>query len=153
MKPDKTSDLMELLKQSSVHEIGSYLRAHHDPLMDSHRPFTDYMRSLIRSKGLKQQVVFLRAGIPERYGYKLLSMERNTIQRDYILRLCMAAGLTLSQTQRALRLYGMAELYPKVPRDAVLIVAINTGITDPDQADELLLAHGQTPLRACNSEP
>lgn len=152
MKPDKTSDLMELLQHSSIHDLGAYLREHHDPLMDSRRPFTDYMRERIREKGLRQQTVFLRAGIPERYGYKLLSQERNTVQRDYILRLCMAAEFTLPETQRALRLYGMNELYPKLPRDAVLIVAINTGVHDPDQADELLKAHGQAVLKGCCAE-
>ena len=50
-------------------------------------------------------MVFLKADIPERYGYKLLSGEKHTKQRDVILRICYAAEFTLKETQRALRKY------------------------------------------------
>lgn len=36
----------------------------------------------------------MKADIPERYGYKLLSGEKHTRQRDVILRICCAAGLS-----------------------------------------------------------
>lgn len=36
----------------------------------------------------------MKADIPERYGYKLLSGEKHTRQRDVILRICYAAGLS-----------------------------------------------------------
>lgn len=67
-------------------------------------------------------MVFLKADIPEKYGYKLLSGEKHTRQRDIILRICYAAELTLEQTQRALRKYEMPQLYAKIPRDAFLML-------------------------------
>lgn len=73
-------------------------------------------------KKLTQQVVFLRADIPERYGYKLLSGEKRTKQRDIILRICYAAEMTLDETQYALKQYEMPELYAKKPRDALSMI-------------------------------
>ena len=58
---------------------------------------------MLKEKRITQQMVFLKADIPEKYGYKLLSGEKHTRQRDIILRICYAAELTLEQTQRALR--------------------------------------------------
>lgn len=64
------------------------------------------------------QKMFLQADIPERYGYKLLSGQKHTKQRDVILRICYAAGLSFDETQRALKKYGMVELYSEITRDA-----------------------------------
>ena len=44
-----------------------------------------------KEKGILQQDVFLAADLPERYGYKLISEQKHTTQRDTILRLCLAA--------------------------------------------------------------
>ena len=65
------------------------------------------------------------ADIPERYGYKLISEEKRTKQRDIILRLCYAAHFTLEETQKALKMYDMPMLYSKVKRDALLMIVFN----------------------------
>ena len=83
------------------------------------------MHEMIRKYGKTQQEVFLQADFPERFGYKLLSEEKHTKQRDYIIRICYATGMSLEETQKALTLYGMAPLYARIPRDAVLMIAFN----------------------------
>ena len=65
---------------------------------------------------------------------------------DKILRICLAMRLTLKETQRALKLYGMNELYPKNKRDVILIVAIGNKHYDLLQIDEELIALGLQPL-------
>lgn len=71
---------------------------------------------------MKQRDIFLWADITERYGYKLISEEKRTRQRDVILRICYAAEFTLEETQRALRIYGMPQLYEDISRDVILMV-------------------------------
>ncbi len=66
--------------------------------------------------------MFLKADIPERYGYKLLSGEKRTKQRDVILRICYAAEFTLQEIQRVLKKYEMPQLYAEIPRDALLML-------------------------------
>lgn len=77
----------------------------------SRRPFTDFMRQTFRKKKISQKEVFIRADLDDRYGYKLISGEKQTQQRDTILRICLAAEFTLVEAQEALVLYGMAPLY------------------------------------------
>ena len=105
------------------------------------------MRSTVREKGLRFQEVFLRADVSEGYGYKLISGEKHTRQRDTILKLCLGAGFTLDETQRALKIYGMSPLYARFPRDAVLISAISSGTREPAEINRLLEQNGQPQLR------
>ncbi len=105
------------------------------------------MRALMKEKGVRQQDVFLYADIPERYGYKLLSGEKHTKQRDVILRLCYSAGFNLDETQKALRIYKMPELYAKIPRDAVLMIIFNTRPGGIIEVNQFLKDHKMEPLR------
>ena len=102
---------------------------------------------IMKQNGITQQIVFLKADIPERYGYKLLSGEKHTRQRDVIIRICYAAELTLQQTQRALRKYGMPELYAKVPRDALIMIAFNERPGSIIEVNTLLKKNNLEPLR------
>ena len=60
--------------------------------------------------------------------------------------------MTLKETQRALKLYGMSELYPKIKRDVLLIVAIGQKTYDIDQVNDILKKEGQAPLYDVESE-
>lgn len=144
-----TDNLTNILKKAKPDDVSDVLKAHEDKIVTSDRPFAEYIRQLIRSKGLRQQDVFITADIPEGYGYKLVSEQKRTRQRDVILRLCFAAHLTLDEIQRALELYGLAPLYSRLPRDAVLMVAANSEIYDIHAVNELLGKHGMEPLAPC----
>ncbi len=114
---------------------------------DGTADFFVYMKDLLKKKAITQQMVFLRADIPERYGYKLLSGEKRTRQRDVILRICYAAELSLEETQRALKKYDMPALYPKVPRDAFLMILFNERPGNVIEINELLKKNEMDPLR------
>ena len=105
------------------------------------------MKNLLQEKKLTQQYVFLQADSPERHGYKLLSGEKRTRQRDVILRICYAAKFSLAETQRALKKYEMPELYAKVPRDALLMIAFNERPGSILDVNDLLNQKGLQPLR------
>ena len=69
-------------------------------------------------------------------------MEKRTKDRDLILRLCIAGHFSLEETNRALKLYGMPELYSKNSRDACLIVGISNRIYRLDKIDDMLEKRG-----------
>lgn len=77
----------------------------------------------------------------------MISGEKKTRQRDVILRICYAAQMTLAETQRALKIYSMPELYSKIPRDAMLMILFNERPGMLMDVNELLEAHGMEPLR------
>lgn len=147
MTKKPTKELEHILKKTKPDNIEQFLQEHADSFLAPERPFSAHVHQILKRNGLTQQEVFLRADIPERYGYKLLSEEKRTKQRDYILRICYAADMTLEETQTALTLYGMAQLYARIPRDAVLMIAFNQGKADVMAVNALLADHEMEPLR------
>ena len=138
--------LNEELLRVGTGELPDFLEQHREELITGPHPFADYMRRKFREKGILQQNVFLAADLSENYGYKLIAEEKHTRQRDTILRLCLAARFKLEEVQEALILCGMAPLHGRLPRDAVLTVAITNGIFDLREVNRLLQSCGQTPL-------
>lgn len=138
-----TEDLMNALNSTSPSELKQYF---HQQFYDGEPTFSRYIDALLLEKGLKRQDVLLKANLPQKYGYKLLSGETHTSNRDKILRICFSMEMTLKETQRTLTLYGMSELYPKAKRDVVLIVALCQKIFDIDLVNEMLKQEGMAPL-------
>ena len=138
----KTGELDKVLGNLNPDKIQEYIDTNSDSIYKDELAFSEYMKDMFRIKGYTQQEVFLRADMPERYGYKIISMEKHTVQRDVIIRLCMASEFDKAETNRALKLYGLSELYSRIPRDAVIIVAINSKIRNIDEVNDLLKKYG-----------
>ena len=138
--------LYEQIQLIQLEELPVFLRENMEYLLSGPRPFSDYMRTKFREKGVLQQNVFLAADISENYGYKLIAEEKHTVQRDIILRICLAAQFDLDETQKALILYGMAPLYWLLPRDNVFMAAIVHSAFDIHLVNDVLIRCGQAPL-------
>ncbi|MBR6321888.1 MAG: hypothetical protein IKR59_03375 [Lachnospiraceae bacterium] len=144
MREESTSKLMDMLKRVDVTEVENFRKKH---ALKENEGFPAFMDERIREQKILRKELIRQADFPEKYGYKLLSGESHTTERDYILRFCFALGLNLKDTQRALKLYGMRELYAKDSRDIVLIVAVNKKLHSVDGVNELLKENGQEPLK------
>lgn len=138
-----TETLMDILKTSSPSEVKDYMN---DIFSDGEATFPNYFDFLLKKKHLKRQDVLIKANLPQKYGYKILTGEAHTSDRDKIIRICLSMEMSLKETQRALKLYGMSELYPKIKRDVLLIFAIGKKIYNIDQVNELLLTENEVPL-------
>ena len=121
MAKKSTDELEHILGQTSTTNIEEYLAENAESLLAETKPFSAYMHDMIRKYGKTQQEVFL--------------------QRDYIIRICYATGMSLEETQKALTLYGMAPLYARIPRDAVLMIAFNQHKGNILDVNALLSAH------------
>lgn len=140
----ETDELLHTLQNADGSQVAAYLQ---ENFLQGQPDFVGYMDALLAEKQMKRQDVLLRADLPQKYGYKLLTGETHTTDRDKLLRICFAMQLTLKQTQRVLKLYGMNELYPKNKRDVLMIVALGQRQFDMDQLDMQLKAQGLQPLR------
>lgn len=147
MDEKNTKDLMEILGRTHLSGFENYCKENKTSMNSGTADFFVYMKALLKEKNMTQQLVFLKADIPERYGYKLLSGEKRTRQRDVILRICYAAELSLAETQRALKKYEMPALYPKIPRDALLMILFNERPGNIIEINEVLKKNGMDPLR------
>ena len=125
MESKSTDELEKILGSTHINEVSAYLKSNEESIISNEYAFHEYISKLIKLKNLRKQDVFLAADVSEKYGYKLLSGEKHTKHRDVILRLCYASELTLEETQKALKLYRMPELYAKIPRDAMIMIAFN----------------------------
>jgi hypothetical protein len=147
MQEKETNELERELGSTHLADYTAFVQNNKDSMLSDATSFSTYIKSILRKKGITQQVAFLKADIPERYGYKLLSGEKHTRQRDVILRICYASELTLKETQRALRKYDMPELYAKIPRDTLIMIAFNERPGSIIDVNALLKEHGMEPLR------
>ncbi len=146
MNNQDTKDLYDILEKIHLSEYDKFCIDNRER-MNGYDAFGVYMKGLLKERGMTQQSVFLKADIPERYGYKLLSGEKRTKQRDVILRICYGAQMSLSETQRALRKYEMPQLYPKSPRDALIMIMFNERPGSIIEFNEVLKKKGMEPLR------
>ena len=152
MTAKSTDELNNVLGSTHVSDVSHFLKENSESMQTNEKAFSFYMKDLFSQKGLSQQEVFLKSDIPEKYGYKLLSGEKRTRQRDIIVRLCYAAEFTLDETQKALRMYGMPELYVKMQRDAVLMVCFNDRPGSVLDVNAVLKKNGLEPLRSSGTQ-
>lgn len=145
MGEKNTDELEKVLQSTHIKNFDTFYKENIESSADE--AFGVYMKNIFSENNLTQQLVFLRADVPERYGYKLLSGEKRTRQRDVILRICYAAEMSLTQTQCALKKYEMPELYAKLPRDALLMIIFNERPGDIIEVNEILKAHGMETLK------
>lgn len=101
-----------------------------------------FLRRKLDEKGLKKATVIRNAQVGETYAYQIFSGSRNKPDRNYILALCIAMGLSLRDIRRALCLGNVGDLYAKNRRDAIIIYCANKGCTLM-QTNEELYKHGE----------
>lgn len=101
---------------------------------------------LLEEKGLKKADVIAASGITATYAYDLFSGYKNKKpSRNIILALCFAMGLDVEDTQKLLKISDHGALYPRVPRDSVIMFAIKSAMTRCE-ADDLLSEKGMETL-------
>lgn len=107
--------------------------------------FPGYMTGMLQRKHVKRSQLAQRANIARDYAYKLLRGVKRTKERDYILALCIGAGFTYGETEKALSLYPLPELGTS-GRDMIIRAGISEG-TDIDTINDWLSSQGMEPLR------
>lgn len=137
-----TDELNDLLEKVKPNQIDRYLKENKKYLKDDKKAFYYYVKEVLDAKRIKLKDVYLKAGVSETFGSKILRMEKHTSDRDLILRMCLAGRFNWEETNRALKLYGMCELYSRDSRDACVIVAINNRMYDIIDVDALMKSKG-----------
>jgi|GEM_PF-89364 hypothetical protein len=148
MKEKRTEELENTLEHIHPEDFQQYVKDNQDSLLGAGHDFQALIRRVLEEKGMTQQALFLKAQIPEKYGYKLLSGEKKTRKRDVLLRLFFAVRMSAGQVQQALKKYGLPALYARIPRDALLLLLFNKGGVTCEEADAELTRNGFPPLEA-----
>ena len=133
-----TDELLERLLASASPE--AYLST----IEPEDRTLSEYLFSLLHDKGLSRSEVFEAAGIDRTHGYQIFEGIRN-VGRDRAIMLAFGLRCTLRETQHLLRFAGVAELWCKVRRDAIIIYCIEHGF-DRTECDDTLYRMGERTL-------
>lgn len=93
MKQKNTKELDDILGKTHISDFDKFCVEQKGSMDPEQNAFSEYIKDLLKEKRITQQMVFLKADIPEKYGYKLLSGEKHTRQRDNYLKdmLCCRA--------------------------------------------------------------
>ena len=148
MENKPTGDLDKILEGAGKSDLDRYFKNNVKYMKAGDKTFYYYVKDVLYEKSIRLKDVYKAAGVSETYGSKIVTLEKHTKNRDLIIRLCIAGHFSWDEINRALKLYGMNELYSKDPRDACIIVAVNNRIYDFDEIDRILEKHNFKPLGA-----
>ncbi len=146
MQEKPTDELNSILENTHPDGLSDFLKENSRYMADDRKGFYYYFKDVLDAKNIKLKDVYSFAGVSESYGSQIIRMEKHTANRDLIIRLCIAGHFSWDEINRALKLYGMSELYAKDPRDACLIVAVNNRKYDLAEIDDLLTEQGMKKL-------
>lgn len=136
-KETLTEDLLERLRMSTTLE--AFLRE--DETID--RTLAEYLSELLVRLGITRAELVRRSGVNGTFVYDIFE-GKSKPSRDNAIMLALALECDLAETQRLLRLAGVADLWPKVRRDAIIIWCINHEMSRVACDDELNRLHEQT---------
>lgn len=135
-----------VLLETKMDDLDAFFEDYASQLFGPDKAFAKYMRGKFKEKQISQKDVFEKANISAKYGYKLISEEKKTSQRDMIIKLCLLLGMTVSETQKALVLSGFSELHIYVKRDVILMALLNNEINSIPIVNSYLARYEQEPL-------
>jgi hypothetical protein len=136
----KTAELMSrVISEKSITNFLSDNKQHlHELTLASH------LSELCAEKGIRPSKAIENAGISKTFGKDIFSGKRNPT-RDYVIRLAFGFGLNLDECQKLLLAAKRSALYPRIPRDAVIIHCLHNKLT-VDQTEDKLYEKGMTTL-------
>lgn len=157
IKESTTMQLQNVLLNAKMNDIEDIFEKNKDVMVEPKIDFYNFVKDKLEEKKLKETDVFAYADIAYKYGNKIITGERIVKQRDIIIRLCIAMGLTFEETQKAIKYYGLEPLYAKRKRDAIIIVFINQNdgkrkLDNISKLNEELILKGERPLRTTSEK-
>ncbi len=130
-----TDELIHEIKTST--DILDYLEKNSGEMQVDSLP--EYLKDWLRRKGLSKADVVRRSNLNRAYVYQIF-LGRKYPSRDKVIALAFGLGLDADETQTLLKQAGYRELYPRDPRDALLLYSLSRGETIL-QANEALYDH------------
>lgn len=119
----KTKDLENALNSlNNLDPLDIYLSQVEGKLPNS---FIAYFLSLDKVKKIDRSDLIKNSGIERTYAYHILSGSKLNPGREKILRFCLAAHLSVEETNRCLKIAKESILYVKSKRDSLIQYGLN----------------------------
>ncbi|MCR1848547.1 hypothetical protein GKD14_15630 [Paeniclostridium sordellii] len=135
MNENETVELMSILKNIDDESyLDEFVKITSTNFSDLSLP--NFFQNICKEKGISKSDLIKNAEIDRTYGYQILNGTKKP-SRDKLLKLCISASLDIEKSNKALKLGNVGQLYPKNPRDSIIIFGINKKL-NLFQIDELL---------------
>ena len=141
MKKKNTDDLLHEL--SATANLSRFLSMNQEQFVNEN--FAEILQKLFQRSGLSKAALAKKAGTSEVYLYQILSGER-TPSRGKTLCLCYGLSATLEEAQELLKCSGLAQLYAKNRRDAIIIIYGLVHKMELDAINDRLFAEDEATL-------
>lgn len=115
MEKKSTDHLQQELMDSP--DLTRFLAQNQDQFVE--KTVSELLTQLFEKKHISKAALAKQSGMSEIYLHQIFAGRRNP-SRNRLLCLCYGLQASVEETQELLRLCGMAELYPKLKRDAIL---------------------------------
>ena len=115
MKKKNTDGLRQELMAST--DLSQFLSRNQEQFVNKN--VAELLNQLFEKKNISKAALDKSAGMSEIYLHQIFA-GRRTPSRNRLLCLCYGLEASIEETQELLRLCGMAELYPKRKRDAII---------------------------------
>ena len=130
----ETTDLMSRLNNISDDKaLNDFIKE-----VDGNYPltFSEYIKEIMIKRDLYKKDISKASLIDRSYTSQIIEGDKHP-GRDKVLAITSGLGFSLEETQKALKLAGLNELYPKSKRDSIIIFAINKQMSIMDTNAEL----------------
>ena len=132
MQKKSTSDLHQDMMSHS--DLNQFLSENRERFQ--HSTAQELLQELFDKKGISKAVLAKQSGMSEVYLHQVFSGRRNP-SRSRILCMCFGMHATMEETQDLLKKAGLAQLYPREKRDAIILYGLLHGMTLFEVNDKL----------------
>ena len=115
MKKKNTDGLQQELMDSP--DLTLFLSQNQEQFVN--KSVSELLNHLFEEKNISKAALAKKAGMSEIYLHQIFAGRRNP-SRNRLLCLCYGLEASVEETQGLLKLCGMAQLYPKLKRDAII---------------------------------
>lgn len=141
IKQKNTDDLQQELMRSS--NLNYFLSDNEEHFCNE--SVAEMLNRLFIGKNISKAALAKQAGMSEIYLHQIFAGKRNP-SRNRLLCLCYGLGASLDETQGLLKRCGMAQLYPRLRRDAIILYGLVHGISLFEINDKLFTEKEETLL-------
>lgn len=103
----------------------------------------ELLNTLFQQRNISKAALAKQSGMSEVYLHQVFAGRRNP-SRNRLICLCFGLSATLEETQSLLKQCGLAQLYPKSRRDAIIIYGLANGVSLFDINDKLFSEEEKT---------
>lgn len=139
MEKKNTDGLQQELMDSP--DLEQFLSQNQEQFVN--KSVSELLNHLFEKKYISKAALAKQSGMSEIYLHQIFAGRRNP-SRNRLLCLCYGLGASVEETQELLKLCRMAQLYPKLKRDAIIYYGLLHGLSLFEINDKLFDENEET---------